>query len=118
MGKGDKQKMNDHLEIGPSPYGENCAQVGDENFRLRASDEMNVYINQLNRMFGNLIKDNRSIYFSKKWFPHDFGTYGEVVINFDDEKDYDVIYEIERNLPEYWDDEAKKQLDLLPKGIE
>ena len=110
--------MKDYMEIGPSPCSEDCAQVGGEGFRQRATKEMDAYINQLNRMFGDLIKDNKSIYFSKKWFPHDFGTYGEVVINFDDETDYDIIYEIERNLPEYWDDEAKKQLDLLPKGIE
>jgi hypothetical protein len=105
--------MRDYIEIGPTPCDENCAQVGDDNFRMIADKEMSIYIDQLNRMFGDLIKNSHSVSFSKKWFAHDFGTYGEVVINFDDEKDSEIPYKIERNLPEQWDEEALKQIKLF-----
>jgi hypothetical protein len=98
--------MRDYFEIGPTPSSEDCAQLGTENYRQVAKVEMDAYIDQLNRMFGEKIQGTQ-IFFSKKWFPHDFGTYGEVVINYDDEDpNSHLVYEIERELPEKWDNEA------------
>ena len=112
--------MKDYFEIGPTPCSEDCAQVGSENFRLIASIEMEAYIDQLYRMFGEKI-ENSSISFGKKWFNHDFGSYGEVVVFYDDDDpNAHLIYEIERELPEFWDKEASKQISenlakVLPK---
>ena len=41
----------EYIEIGATPYDEDCAQVGAENYRKDAMKEMNAYINQLNRSF-------------------------------------------------------------------
>lgn len=103
--------MKDYLEIGPVPCNENCAQLGEDNFRNRANIEMDTYIEQLYRQFGEKIL-NTSVSFRKKWFAHDFGNYGEVVISYDDEdENHHIIYEIERELPENWDDEAKAEIE-------
>jgi hypothetical protein len=56
----------------------------------------------LERTFG---KPPRGACFGVKSFPHDFGSYYEVVIHFDDDYDEaaDFAYEVERNLPETWE---------------
>lgn len=102
--------MRDWFEIGPAPCNEECAQVGENNFVSNANKEMDAYINQLNRKFGELISGT-TIHFRKKWYDHDFGRYGEVIISYDDaEEKAHLVYEIERELPEFWDEEALKEL--------
>ena len=44
-------------------------------------------------------------HFAVKSFPHDFGTYREVVVYYDTEENDSIAYEIEANLPTTWDDE-------------
>lgn len=102
--------MRDYITLGPTPCAENCAQVGDINYKRRATLEMDAYINQLERMFPNSSSDGLS--FQKKWFNHDFGTYGEVVVVYNDD-DYDATVHairIENNLPDYWDEAALDEL--------
>lgn len=100
----------EYIEIGATPYDEDCAQVGSENYRKDAMKEMDAYINQLNRAFTEA--ESWGIRFKQKWFNHDFGSYGEVCIYWNNEnEDADIhAYEIERNLPSNWDEEAKKEL--------
>ena len=100
----------EYMEIGATPYDEDCAQVGSENYRKDAMKEMDAYINQLNRSF--VLARTYGIAFKQKWFNHDFGSYGEVCIYWNNEnEDADIhAYEIERNLPGKWDEEAKKEL--------
>lgn len=110
--------MIDYFEIGPTPCDENCAQVGEDNFRNKANIEMDAYIDQLYRLFGEKILDT-SISFKKKWFAHDFGNYGEVVIMYDDsDEKHDLVYEIERELPENWDEQAKKDIENRMSELE
>ncbi|GAF94626.1 unnamed protein product, partial [marine sediment metagenome] len=47
-----------------------------------------------------------------KSFPHDFGTYSEVVVYFDDEIEgsQDVALEVEGNTPEAWDKQSRTEL--------
>lgn len=98
--------MIDYFEIGPTPCNEDCAQVGTDNYRTMANIEMDAYVDQLYRIFGEKIEGSM-ITFAKKWFPHDFGTYGEVVIKYDDaDPNSHLVYEIERELPDQWDNEA------------
>jgi hypothetical protein len=100
----------EYIQIGPTPYDENCAQVGDDDYRKDAKKEMDVYINQLNRTF--IDAKSKGIAFKQRWFDHDFGAYGEVCIYWNTENPVadEYAYVIERNLPSDWDEEAKKEL--------
>lgn len=102
----------EYMELGPTPCDEKCAQVGDINFRENANKEMKAYIRQLERMFPDYVK--HGIYFDKKWFSHDFGSYGEVCIywNNDNEEARNYAYYCEQNTPSNWDEEARKELGI------
>lgn len=104
--------MQEYIEIGPSPYEEDCAQVGNENYRKDASKEMVAYINQLNRTF--IDAESKGITFKQKWFDHDFGAYGEVCMywNTENEEADSYVYEIEKRLPESWDKLAMEELGI------
>ena len=102
----------EYIELGPTPCAESCAQVGQPDFDKVAKIEMEIYIGQLYRMFPQA--QEMRVWFGTKWFPHDFGRYGEVVAKWNDEDDsackyvFDVI---EKNLPEYWDEQAIAELE-------
>jgi hypothetical protein len=55
---------------------------------------------------------HKNLKFKKMWFPHDFGTYGEIVITFDSDNELEAAtaIEIEWNTPTHWDQEAIKEL--------
>jgi hypothetical protein len=103
--------MIDYLEVGPVPADEPCAQVGDMDYRNVARREMNTYARQLDRMFPDAKKYD--VTFLPKFFNHDFGSYGEVCVCYDtdNEESMNFAFHVERNLPEFWDDEAVKELD-------
>jgi hypothetical protein len=94
--------MRDYLTLGSAPYDEDCAQVGQPNFHVRARFECTVYAHQLNRIF----HDGD---FKVKSFPHDFGSYYEVVIYYD-EKSAEYAFEVGHYLPSNWDEESRQQL--------
>ena len=97
--------MRDYMTLGPTPCAENCEQLGANYDPRKAAIECSVFINQLERTF----PDNE---FGVKRFHHDFGTYMEVVVYYDDSKENEVdsALEVEANIPEFWDDIAKDQL--------
>jgi len=107
--------MIEYMEIGSCPCDEDCAQLGskDYDYRKRANIELTAYRYQLYRMFPE-VSNTGQMKFAIKWFPHDFGTYGEVVIywNDDSEVETQLAYKVEGNLPENWDEEAIKELSL------
>ena len=105
--------MKEYMSLGSSPCGEDCAQVGSPNYSTVALYEMEIYKKQLNRNFPEA--ESKGCRFKIKWNSHDFGTYGEVNVywNTDNEVADEYVYEIEKNLPEYWDDESIKELDEL-----
>lgn len=98
--------MRDYLTLGPTPACEECEQVGPNFNASVARKEMRAYINQLKRQFG---EDTQ---FGIKSFPHDFGSYSEVVVyyNPDNEKEMEAAFNVESNLPENWDNEARREL--------
>lgn len=103
----------EYIELGPTPTHEECAQVGTPEFEIQAPKEMKAYMSQLKRQFPEVEK-SKTLSFSIKWFPHDFGTYGEVVINYlPQSEEEDIVYKIERELPLYWDTEAREELGYL-----
>lgn len=103
----------DYLTLGPTPCGEECQQIGENFDPIKAKKEMAVYIAQLQRQFPTWEADG--IYFRTKSFPHDFGSYSEVVVWFDDndEKSCQAAYNVEANLPEYWDVPATAHMSTL-----
>lgn len=94
--------MRDYISIGSTPCNEDCAQVGDEGYSAKARAECARYIAALKAHYGNP-PDGAS--YSIKAFPHDFGSYYEVVINYDDsiEAHVDYAFNVECGL-EYWPD--------------
>jgi hypothetical protein len=78
---------------------------------LKARKECEAFRNQLRRMFGDepdgallVIRAN----------PHDFGTYLTVDCRYNDDVEAAVNYAFrcENDMPESWDDEARKELGL------
>jgi hypothetical protein len=101
--------MRDKLEIGPTPSGESCEQLGPNYDPAKARRECRAFVNQLTRVFGCPPGNARFCITSN---PHDFGTYHEVAVAYDDEskEENDFAYRVEAESPEYWDDEAKSEL--------
>lgn len=104
--------MKDYLYLGPTPADESCVQVGDSDYKEKSTIEMDTFINQLYRHFGDEFFQDAGIYLKKKWNSHDFGTYGEVVVVYDDENadSTNAAFHIESHCPENWDDESIENL--------
>jgi len=97
------------LNIGTSPYGEDCVNVGSNQYAARARKECWVFKNQLVRVHG---EPPTGCTLVVKSFPHDFGTYYELCARYDSEDEIatDYAYKLEGEVPEYWDEKAKKEL--------
>jgi hypothetical protein len=100
------------LDLGPTPAGEDCAQVGSNNYDQLTRIETRAYIGQLQRMFPNIPLGCRFVVTNNS---HDFGTYHEVAIKFseDDEEATNFAYGIESKIPELWDEIARNELQKL-----
>lgn len=109
--------MLDYLNLGSTPSDEDCAQVGGPDYQNIANKELDAYKAQLERMFPGL-ETHKRMEFKKMWFPHDFGSYGEIVITYDDDNELEAAtaIEIEWNTPTNWDQEAIKELNLTNQG--
>lgn len=102
--------MTDWLDIGSSPPGESCAQVGSNDYAKRACRECRAYINQLRRALG---PEPSGAELGIRSNPHDFGTYYSVVCYYDPANNQAVEYafKCESKGPEEWDDEARRELE-------
>lgn len=97
----------DYIQLGPTPANEQCASVGDDNYSERSRLECRVYIEQLRREFGPEPEGAR---LASKSFPHDFGSYREVVCYFSDEASAAYAYSLEDASAD-WDAESLRALD-------
>jgi hypothetical protein len=109
-----RRRKMDYIALGPTPSDEDCIQVGAEDYGPKSMRECQAWQNQLERVFPNL-PDGCS--FSVKSFLHDFGSYREVVLRFDETKPncLTCISHIDSNLPTSWDEIAKQELGMKPK---
>jgi hypothetical protein len=100
--------MLDYINIGCTPYEEDCVQVSSGDYLPRMRKETRVFLGQLERTFPY-------VRFSIKSFPHDFGSYLEVVAWFDDEDEEETrsAYNVEASMPARWDEIAIKELQEL-----
>lgn len=102
--------MRDYFELATTvPNDEPCAQVGSDNYMVNARMEANAFRDQIYRVFGEPpsgtgIRINANA--------HDFGTYLDLQIVYDDGNDAscDWAFGVEGNLPQTWDEEARRQL--------
>lgn len=104
--------MRDYLDIGPAPCNESCQQVGMPSFdAAKERAELEAFRSQIRRVLG---AEPEGAQLSIKAFPHDFGTYREVVCYYDTENEAaaEYAYRCEGNAPEQWDAEARKELGL------
>ena len=97
--------------LGPTPAEDTCAQVGQPNYREQALKECRAYSRQLARRFGELPSGAR---FTLTREIHDFGTYFEVVVQYDPEEEAasEFAFRVEDNLPARWDVQAREELGL------
>jgi porphobilinogen deaminase len=76
----------------------------------RARAECRAFAHQLERAFPEAVEAGCS--FRIKSNAHDFGTYLEVQVRFDDDDEHQThwAFMIENDLPESWDDQARAEL--------
>lgn len=101
----------DFISLGSTPCNEDCAQVGTDDYFARAKKECNVYMGQIMREFPEFPD---GCWLSVKGFPHDFGTYYEVIVRYDetDEQATEFAYKLEGECPTEWDSEARNELGI------
>lgn len=103
--------MRDVFELGTTvPHDEPCSQVGDPDFYNLSRMEATALINQLRRIHGDEPARTKLKIIQ---CPHDFGTYVDVAIEYDDDHEESEAYmlKIEGGTPFNWDEEAKKELE-------
>jgi hypothetical protein len=102
--------MRDTMSLGSTPWDEDCEQVPYKDGGIKARRECRAYINQLKRQWPDW--ETVGVAFRISSNPHDFGTYHDVEVVWDDqgEEQIRLAYAIEGELPEKWDQEAQAEL--------
>ena len=95
--------MRDYIELGPTPCEEDCVQVGTEDYAAKARPECQRYIALIRATCG---EEPYGAHLTVKSFPHDFGSYLEVVCYYDDSEPEAVAYawNLEKSAPARWAD--------------
>lgn len=109
-----------YISLGSAPAEENCSQVGSEGYAGRARRECRAYREQLLRWLtaqGKMpeyieLYRTGAIALNIHRNPHDFGTYMEVSVGFeeDNETACQLAILLEGEAPAVWDDEARNLL--------
>jgi hypothetical protein len=101
------------LNIGCTPIEEPCAQVGQDDYARQAKLGCKALIGMFERLYP--CPEGAQAYLYTKSNSHDFGTYYEVEVKFDEEDPAacDWAYLLEAILPERWDAQA---LDFLAQN--
>lgn len=94
--------MHDFITLGTAPCDEPCAQVGQPDYDERAREECRRFILLIRQKLG---PEPEGAWLSTKSFPHDFGTYCEVVCYFNTEINASVDYasRCEAETPATWE---------------
>ena len=92
----------DYVSIGSSPGEEECAQVGTPDYRDRAGIECRRFLDLIRKRLG---PEPLGAELKVKSFPHDFGSYLEVVCEFseEDEDAKSYAYRCEAEAPTKWE---------------
>jgi hypothetical protein len=95
--------MREHIELGTTPIMEECVQVSDRFDYLKPMHrEARMFKKQLEEQFKDSIPDGACFIIKK--FPHDFGSYYDVCVSFDEDNEIatEFAYNLEGCEPEYW----------------
>jgi hypothetical protein len=103
--------MKDYFTLGSTPYEEPCAQVGQPRYRQQALQECRRFMQLLRRKFG---PEPEGAALRVQAFPHDFGTYYEVVCEFDPDLRASVEYALrcDAETPATWEEDPENGLAL------
>ncbi len=95
--------MRDYISIGSTPCEEDCARVGSPDYHERSRDECRRFIELIRQKLGQEPDGAR---LAVKSFPHDFGTYHEVVCHYDDAypESQRYAFRCESEAPTTWTD--------------
>lgn len=91
----------DYINIGPVPAEEDCAQVGSADYHRNARKECQRFADGIIHFFGTPPVGARV---SIKSFPHDFGSYLEVIVYYDENVSaaVDYAFRVEAECPGTW----------------
>ncbi len=105
----------DILPIGPAPTNESCAQVGDPDYPERSRRECRIFLRMLLRLFP--VPESLEAKLLVKTFPHEFGRYREVCVQFapSSAEATRYAYHIENSAPAQWDTLARYELAWLER---
>jgi hypothetical protein len=105
-----------HVTVGSSPWGEECAQVGYTDYAEHAIAECKAFLAQLLRVAAVAGKTDFPAGFTLevKAHPHDFGPYYEVGVTYDGdvEGSAELAVWFSDHAPEEWDAEARAELGI------
>jgi len=96
--------MRDYVNLGTTPFAEECVEVSDNfDYKVPMRREAFMLKHQLENEY--LSKIPEGVHLKVRGFEHDFGTYYGLVATFDEDDDNarEFAYQIENELPEYWD---------------
>jgi hypothetical protein len=112
--------MQAFITLGPAPYSETSAQVGQPDYEKTSLRECHAFRKQLIHQFG---PPPGSARFVVRSFKHNYGTIHGVCVIFDDAREDEVefAHHVEAATPAYWDAESLLELarartpSLLPR---
>lgn len=102
----------DFIDIGTTPYDEDCTQVSrNRDYLPRMKLEAKAYREQIERMFPPPYDGAGYIRIVSN--PHDFGTYLSLRVYYDknNEEATNWAFTIEANEPANWDEQAREYLE-------
>ncbi len=103
------------MNIGPVPTDESAAQVGRSDYDEQSLRQCQAFKRMLERL--HPVPADCSAALVIKSFPHDFGSYREVCVRYDDSDPVatDYAYGLENNTPAQWDATASYELIWLER---
>lgn len=93
--------MRDYITLGPAPCNEDCVQVSSKNDYW---EDMLKECKRFRQAIEGKFPPPDGAHITVKRFPHDFGTYAEVAVVYDDEYPdaVDYAFMLESKTPATW----------------
>ena len=106
----------DYIELGSCPVNETCISVSNDDYMPAMRAECKRYKTMLEKRFPDIPSE---AYFKIGTNQHDFGTYLDVriIFNENNEEASDFAYFVEDNLPTEWNDDSVIRWHLTQKEL-